>query len=99
MPIDQLVDIGIGDLVLLIGKYETQDYETAGFVVAMNNRVKGSSVKLSHNNPNKGNMWRYHEARKRISLPGNRWYNLEMFDSYEVLRKAKNKEENEEDFY
>lgn len=92
MPIEQLVDVEIGDLILLTGEdtfhnYFHKKYEVSGFVAGIKNGTRRSYVKLSHDNP-KGDKDNAAVARRLFAaeFPGNRWYRLKKFDSYEILK-------------
>ena len=95
MAIEKLVNVEVGDLILLKGTGDAKKlypgyHESAGFVAGIKYGKEKDYVKLSHDNPLTAED--ASAASRRIgreNFAGNRWYDLQAFDDYEILKKAK----------
>lgn len=100
MPIKQLDNVEIGDLVLLT-KYDDnldeslhiKDYEVAGFVDKVRYSSKRNFVRISHENSYISDACM--TRRNPMRSAGDRWYDLSEFDDYKVLMKKSDRHKKE----
>ena len=90
MAIEKLDNVEVGDWILLMGFTEEnkKHYESGGFIVRRKDKPGEIRLKLSHDNPRADvGYWR-DIMGKVFQSPGNRWYNLNHFDDYKVVKKG-----------